>query len=258
MKGFIFDVEFMWGFQARVAGMSKSSPSFSFPPPTVILGAIAEPVAKRLKAGEGDYVNTISRLSKSLLALGMKSLNFIPLKYQDLNRVLALRTSGGVHYPSPNPGEIYASFDAPARGKTSTSSIDDRPPSLRVFVVFKDDIVKAEDIWKIKRIGSKESLVSVVDVISGEPSVINSGTIETDYSYPVIDNLKVVSSDGMWISEHYVSPYDLSDSPALLYSKGLGTQYKIGLPFRRFSAEIELHGWVGYKLNNEVVVGRNV
>ncbi|EZQ01516.1 CRISPR-associated protein Cas5 [Candidatus Acidianus copahuensis] len=257
MIGLIFDVEFMWGFQARVAGMSKSSPSFSFPPPTVILGALAEPVARRLKAGEGNYVNTIAKLSKSLLALGIKSLNFIPLKYQDLNRVLALRTSDNVRYPSPNPGEVYASFDAPARGKTSTSSIDGRPPTLRVFMVFKDDIVKVEDIWKIKRIGSKESLVSVIDVVSGEPTVIR-GDIETDYSYPISNAIQVIDTDGTWISEHFVSPFDLSDSPAVLYSKGLGVQYNIGLPFRDLSVKLRLNGWVGYKLNNEVVVGRNV
>ncbi|MEM4886214.1 MAG: type I-A CRISPR-associated protein Cas5a, partial [Thermofilum sp.] len=69
MKGFLADVEFIWGFQSRVVGMSKSSPSFLLPPPTTVLGAIAEAYARRKGLSEGRASATMTELAKDLLLL---------------------------------------------------------------------------------------------------------------------------------------------------------------------------------------------
>ncbi|MEM4563555.1 MAG: type I-A CRISPR-associated protein Cas5a, partial [Thermofilum sp.] len=126
MKGFLADVEFIWGFKSRVVGMSKSSPSFLLPPPTTVLGAIAEAYARRKGLSEGRASATMTELAKDLLLLTYKPFNAVPLSYQDLNRILAVRTSAGVSYPSTK--DPYGSYDAPARGKTILSTVDERPP----------------------------------------------------------------------------------------------------------------------------------
>ena len=136
MKGYLVDVEFIWGFQCRIAGLSKTSPSFLYPPPTTFLGALAESMAKREGIGEEKGKQLISVLCESLLAFGVRPLNAIPVKYEDLNRIIAIRIRGGKYYPRTD--NLFASFDSPARGKTILSSIDSEPPRLRFFLVVKN------------------------------------------------------------------------------------------------------------------------
>lgn len=259
MKGFLVDIEFMWGFQSRVVGMSKSSPSFALPPPTTVLGAIAEAYARRKGQGEGDAPGTLRNLAGNLLALAYKPLNAIPLTYQDLNRIIAIRVSGGISYPSPL--DPYGSFDAPARGKTILSTVDGRPPALRVFAVFKDAAdVTAEDLWKIKRVGSKESMVSVVDVVEREPEVLKGVEVETDYLLPLTPEIEgsLGSRSGL-LELEFVSVYDLrSGEPAAeLYLKGKTLRHVVGLPLLRDrKVRVKLPaGYAGYKIGEEVAVG---
>jgi hypothetical protein len=56
MIGFLIDLEFVWGFQSKVVGYSKSSPAFTYPPPTTFLGAVAEVLRRSTRWGsrKGD------------------------------------------------------------------------------------------------------------------------------------------------------------------------------------------------------------
>ncbi len=260
MKGFLFDVEFMWGFQARVAGMSKSSSSYSFPPPTTILGALAESYSKSRGLSESRSTQTIIELSKKILALGYRSINAIPITFQDLSRVLALGSRGGINYPSTR--DVYGSFDAPARGKTVMSSIDNNerpaPPRLRVMIVLRNGAdINSEDIWKIRRIGSRESLVSVINVIEKVPEVIK-GHVKTNYSLPLVDGIEEIDSEGHFNDLYFVPLLGkpLLDAPSKLYLESNVIKYRVGVPYRDYYIKVKLPpGYVGYKIDQEVIVG---
>lgn len=257
MKGFLFDVEFDWGFQARVAGMSKTSPSYIFPPPTSILGALSEAYARRKGLSESKSVETMQKLSNRLLTLAYKPLNAIPITFQDINKIVAIRFAGGFEYPSAK--DVYGSFDAPARGKTFLSSIDNQAPKLRVMLVLKDnsDIV-AEDIWKIKRIGSKESMTSVVNIIEAPPKIIREVPITTQYLFPVIEGLKF-EKDGEYVEQYFVPiiGQPIVKSPSTLYLESVAIKHVIGIPFRNFIFRVGKlpKGFVGYEINGEVAIG---
>jgi len=261
MRGFLFDVEFMWGFQTRIAGMSKTSLSYIFPPPTTVLGSLAEPYSKRRKLSEGRSVQTMINLSRNLLALGYRFVNAIPVAFQDLNRVFALGTRGGIKYPSTK--DVYGSFDAPARGKTILSSIDNdelpsAPPRLRVMMVFKENAdIDVRDIWEIRRIGSRESLVSVVDVVEKSPRIIRD-YVTTKHLLPLINGIEIIDEEGEFSDLFFVPLLGnpLIDSPPKLYLESYVVKHRIGIPYHDYYIKIKLpSGYVGYEINQEVVVG---
>jgi len=280
--GFIVDLEFTWGFQCRVAGLSKTSPSFYYPPPTVILGGIAESIARKHNIGENDGKKLIPMLSRNLLAIGVKPLNCIPITYQALSRIIAVREAGGVRYPTPDPKYILKSFDAPARGHTLLSTVEDDAPQMKLFAVFKGDEIKfgekvfklsENDFWRIHRLGSKESLVSVLDVVEVDDSTLNkirNATIETTYSFPIGDafDVKIVGRPkGLWVEEEYINPfkvegYDERENPVVNYMFGKKL-IKFKVPLRSFgdfmekpTCKLEIRGnIVAYEYKGEVVIG---
>jgi len=219
MLGFVFDVEFIWGFQAKIVGYSKTSPSFHYPPPTTILGAIAEQLAKENKIGENKGKEIIPKLSQNLLALGIKPLNCIPVKFSDINRLIAIRKTGEGDYP--NPRDPYGSFDAPAVGKTLLAPLDGEAPKLRIAIVFKDEkiqldqknelVLRKENFWGIHRLGTKESIVSVCNVIESTPEQKRNTRIETQYSFPLLDGVETIEYIvPRWVSETLINPYNLT------------------------------------------------
>jgi CRISPR-associated protein Cas5a/b/c len=226
MIGLIVDVEFVWGFQARVVGLSKTSPSFYYPPPTTFLGAVAEVIAKENNIGEDVGKLIIDELSRNLLALGLRPLNCVPIKYEDLNRIIMIRVSGN-EIKSPLPTKPYDSFDSPARGKTILSSLDKNPPRIRWLMVFKSDEMKVvnsilrskideislkeEHLWKIQRIGSKESRVSVINVKKlKRPDLQYSekGYVITNYSFPLSSLSNGDEIVRRWENEVYINPFE--------------------------------------------------
>ncbi len=256
MKGFLVDIEFMWGFQARVVGMSKTAPSFPLPPPTTILGAIAEVYARKKKLSESYSATTMKELARNVLTLTYKPLNAIPLTYEDLNRIIAVRIAGGIKYPSTL--DPYGSFDAPARGKTILSALDNNPPILRVLAVFKDSAdLSSEDLWKIKRIGSKESLVCVVDVKEEKPEILR-GVISTDYMLPLTREIEQSLIDrGGSIELEFVPVTSLATgrSPSEEYLECRTLKHLVSLPLQR-KVKVRLPtGYVGYKIKEEVAIG---
>ncbi len=256
MKGFIFDVEYCWGFQARIAGMSKTSPSYLFPPPSSILGAIADPYSRRKRRSESEGISTMIELSKHTVSLTFRSINAIPISFQDLSRIIAIRTSGGEEYPSTV--NVYGSFDAPARGKTILSSIDNKPPLIRIVLIIDYDLI-ADDLWRIKRIGSKESLVSVVNVEEVQVTKIGK-EVTTKYATPIVDGIQVVEK-GEFVEQFYV-PVEkgkLIDSPSKMYLESNAVKYKIGIPYRDYELRVKLNNeYAAYKVGEEEVIGVEV
>ena len=267
MKGFIVDTEFVWGFQARVIGLSKTPPPFYYPPPSTFLGALAESISRRENLGEKEGLKVIEKLSENLLAIGLRPLNCMPLRFEDMNRIIAIKITKGKHYP--NPKDIAGSFDSPARGKTMLVSLDGNPPTIRWFLVFKEDHIvvdkkriglEKDNFWKIHRLGSKESRVSVMNVIEFVPQV-TSGRQVTYYSFP-LDLAKMLDKRGKWENETYINPFNLkyteTENPLKNYLLQKNTRVftlpMLDIGERNPYCIIEAN--VIYKYNNEVLVGR--
>ena len=222
MIGFLIDLEFVWGFQSKVVGYSKSSPAFTYPPPTTFLGAVAEVLAKKHSLGEQEGRSVIKALSDKLLAIGVRPLNCIPLKFADINKVIAVRLTGGKQYPSPE--DPYGSFDAPAHGRTVLSlvSTNGEGPILRYFLALSDDGIRVRgggtvrleegDLWEIHRLGSKESLVAITEVKCFTPKV-RDGRVTTYYSFPLIEGgeVRLQNYKPKWILEKAINPFKLTN-----------------------------------------------
>lgn len=264
MIGYIADYEFSWGFQARIVGLSKTSPSFYYPPPTTFLGALAESVAKDFGIPESRGRNLMAKISENLLAIGWKAMNCIPIKYSDINRIVSIRVSGEAGL-CPDPQNLNKSFDSPARGKTILCSVDGEAPKIRWFIVLKNDVIEFDgkkiriddsSFWKIHRLGSKESVVSAVNV---ERVAVDQkeGVVYTTYSYP-IEGVKEIDRQGRWEFEVYINPYEpsLPDPLSNYFSGNKAKAFRI--PILRVTApesKVQLLDCVAYKSNGEVVIG---
>ncbi len=271
MIGFLIDVEFVWGFQSKVVGYSKTSPSFTYPPPTTILGAIAEYLAKENVLGEKIARDIIPKLSNNLLAIGLRPINCLSIKFSDLNRLIAIKLTGGTLYPISS--DLSSSFDAPATGKTILASLDEKPPKLRIYLVFKDIsagkignkelIIDEHAMWSIHRLGSKESIVSVIEVKKFEPQKLTTEEIETQYSFPLMNGITVIDPpiSQKWLQEILIDPLSLSFYDPV-------TQYLFGQKTIRFylpiletlgkppTYRLKVSGNVcGYKYGDEVLIG---
>lgn len=266
---YLFEVEFCWGFQARIVGFSKTSPSFYYPPPTTILGAIAESIAREHGLGEHKGKELISALSKNLRAIGVKPLNFMPVKYEDINRIIAIKKTREKYYPDPS--DLKGSFDSPATGKTMCSPLTDDAPKLRVFLVFNSADIEFDDkkfnlsqdaFWKIHRLGTKESVVSVLNVEVLTPTIEREKTVVTNYSFPLMSGVTQKQIlDGRWEQEEYLDPFKLDMYYPLKYHKGEDViTYLIPimtLPIVEPEHVVSLSGdCVLYKVREERVIGQ--
>ncbi len=263
--GYIIDVEFVWGFQARVVGLSKTNPSYLYPPPTTFIGALASSIAKRKYLGEKEGRELMVKLCKSLEAIAFRPLNCIPIRYEDINRIITIKVAGGIKYP--NPKKVRESFDSPARGKTSLISLDENPPCIRYAVIFKEDKVtrdiNKEDFYSINRLGSKESVVSVIDVMEHDDiEIINNSREITSYSFPLTSNnvLKKIISP-KWEYEIYIDPRTIhasaSYNPLEIYRKFSHVKiFRIPVLTDILSKpQVYVECKTCYKIGREVIIG---
>ena len=220
MLACVVDIEFAWGYQCNVIGLSRSPTPYLYPPPSTFLGAIAESLAKKYGLGEDVIMSSkvIKELSVNLCAIAFRPLNFVPTKSVSLERIIAIKITGGKLYPTP--ADITASFDAVKRGLTLASPLEDSSPTIRLIVVFKENTITinsksiklSDDImWHMHRLGSRESIISVTSVYSTNNvrSYANS-KILTRYCFPEALGVKLLQASGIWKIESYVNPYDLS------------------------------------------------
>jgi len=274
MIGYIADIEFVWGFQSRIAGLSKTSPSFYYPPPTTFLGSLAESISKKENIGEDRGRSLIPTLSKELLAIGLRPLNCVPIKYEDINRIIVIR-KGTDLFPNPLTREGRKRlFDSPGRGKTLLSSLDGEAPKIRWFIVFKSNSLRfegdkleltEEHLWGIHRLGSKESRVSVIDVKVSDKLLTAKGRVISNYSFQVNKGIKPIGvKQERWIGEVYMDPYNLKaydriENPVSGYLQG----EKLSLfmvPILVTTPPEYLvettHEIMAYAMENEVILGR--
>ncbi len=279
MKAFIVDMEFDWGFQARIIGLSKTAPSYDYPPPTTFLGAIAESLARKYWLSERTWPHFLKALTSNLLALGVRPLNCTPLTFMDINRIISIRRAGKEWYPSAQ--YIYKSFDAPARGKTIFSPLEYDAPRLRWFIIFKSNNIKVkdkelildtEDFWRIHRLGSKESRVTVVKVneVSDKVETCMKCEARTNYSFPIINGIIDPLDEffGTWIYVTWVNPFRIAEMKVSMFKAYMERKaisaFKAPIletRFSRYSHLVKLSNWASlyyYEEDEgyEAVVGR--
>jgi len=278
MKGFIVDIQFIWGFQSRIIGLSKTNPSFYYPPPTTFLGALSAVIAKRYSFGEKKGLKVIEALSQNVLAIGLRPMNCIPLKYQDINRIIAVRIRSGKLYPIVK--DPWGSFDSPARGKTILSSLDDDPPTIRWFIIFEKEEISVDNeeipisnkyFWEINRLGSKESVVSVKNVqeIIESDLKMHDNRVITNYSFPLDNGVNPRDAiEESWVREIYLNPrkgilYRKDENPLTYYLKGEKTSVYY-LPILSIGGEeikppkyevIVSRPFTAYQFGEEVIIG---
>lgn len=235
VAAYVIDTEFVWGFQARVAGLSKTSPSFTYPPPTTFLGALAESISRREALGESSFTRILNQLAADLMAVAVRPINCVPIKFQDINKIVAIKETGGKLYP--DPANLKGSLDAPARGKTILVSLNDEAPKLRWVIAWagpkevnagtKQTNVNEKHFWGIHRLGSKESVVTVTSVKQVEAEILPHNSLGqvtvTKYSIPVnlVDSAEVI--EGEWVIETFANPHKPfrdGESPASRYVLG--------------------------------------
>jgi len=271
MIGILLDTEFAWGFQARVIGLSKTTPSFHYPPPTTFLGSLAEAIARKSCLGEDKGREIAVMLGEKVFALGVRPINCIPIKYSDINRIISIKITSGELCPDPK--DFAKSFDSPARGKTLMMSYGENPPVLRWLLVLDDDklnfngkIFSLSDkkyLWAIHRLGSKESRVSVLNVDVVENIEKNWGVVVTKYSFPIIEGVTPEEQlQVRWIYESYTDPrkleYDKTENPLANYMMGENL-VTYSIPIKEtgdpeFRVRVNKPA-VAYKIGDEYVVG---
>ncbi len=237
LKAYVVDVELTWGYQVGIAGLSKSQPTYLYPPPTTILGAIAEAIGRKEELGEASFSKIYSALTKDLVAVNIRPLNYIPIRYKDISRILMVTYKTGQQLLYPTPKDIGKSFDAPSRGKTIASPLKiGEPPKLRIILIWRkmprlklknNTVLLSEKyLWRIHRLGSKESIVSVTNVIPCKVSIITERCTSTRYSFPLrsVEIFNLLS--GKLVFETYSDPF-VGDLGSVSYVKGKTITYAV-------------------------------
>ncbi|NPA85908.1 MAG: type I-A CRISPR-associated protein Cas5 [bacterium] len=267
--GFLVEVEFDWGYQCKVAGLSRGSAAYLYPPPTSILGALAESIARKEGLGEKQGLAVLDELGKHLLALGIRPVNCMPIKFSDISRIITVKITSGQRFPHP---ELH-SFDAPAIAKTMLSpvTVDEKAPLLCIVLVFdtekivvdkREILLEEEYFWRIHRIGSKESRVSVLEVKEKEAEIVQQKNLVLRASFPLM-GVDVKQEYGRWLTEVYLDPASLNYRRTLsacyqCFTSEQFIAYKLPVlePGKEPQCIVELEKGAAYKVENEVVVGR--
>lgn len=190
-----------WGWKLNVVPFSKSRPPLVVPPPSSLIGALAYPLGRLLRFPETrGNLSWAESLRRGLVYVGLRvDAPLVP--YFDLNRI---------HFFYRGKEKS----DAVAVGKTYVLSVSRFPPTITLCYVA--DLGRVEEAlgcvdarnvlveaaWGITRVGSRESLVSPLEVVFGEARVVSEVRRgETAFSFM---KKAAAAVDGAFIVEEVV------------------------------------------------------
>ncbi len=179
-------LEAQWGWSVRVPGASVGGSSLPLPPPSTLVGALANPIARLLRWGEvtvegkAVYSSTL-KLARHLEAAGARVVRGVAVLFNDPLKV--------TNIPYLRPSNRFNRdlwFSLQAMGAYSAPSVE-----LEAVLVFNDSVLKEgvneEKIeaaaWSISRLGCKEGIVHVKNVVIGEALEVTGGS--TPYYAPI-------------------------------------------------------------------------
>ncbi len=202
--------EYHWGFWIRSPGTSKYQSATPLPPPTTLIGALAYPLVKKgvLKLdGQQIKGETIKLEKNSILSPAMviekyvvcasAYLDNIAIIWEDLskyNTILFHETTkseedeilaGGRRYTMKfRTGAIPVGKVFYPSGVLTAAFLIDDSMSKVVDGNFENELVKAA--WEMTRIGSRESIISVIDVKLSEATPTKDRKLKTRYYFPAV------------------------------------------------------------------------
>ncbi len=177
-------IELHWGYSVKHPFFSASQPSFRFPPPTTLIGALAFAIASReigteiLVEKDGLYSYT-AELLDDIPWVAYRFLSIDPAciaETRDLTRVLI---APYVRRDNVYPGSPYV-WAVQIHGKVYAPATE-----IEILYIVRDSIAgkAARCAWGIARLGTKESIASVRSVELLEVGTVASDVIETSYSF---------------------------------------------------------------------------
>ena len=173
-----------WGFAVRLQPQSKMRETFIYPPPTTLIGALSYPLMRQsegrkevIQISMGKIVSSADHLRRLLKAVAASFIG-----------------GRGLTYGS------YLKVNRNYRGK-----IEQAITALPVNIilgrsdVFLDVVYILDSVdesilragWGITRIGSRESIFSTEEVLSGEERKRRGKSVETRFSFEIKPNIQV-------------------------------------------------------------------
>ncbi|HLI46854.1 MAG TPA: type I-A CRISPR-associated protein Cas5a [Geobacterales bacterium] len=160
MKAFVISLRFHWGYSIRTYFASKMSDAYLIPPKSSIIGAIARSISARNGSRVEYYIKDSKVMGSSALAYENTikdyaiKLEGYPLRFNTLLRLLV--------YPY-----WVTKFDI-EKGESNFFNVVETGmvsyPGGLIRLLLVSETLEKEDLFSIIRLGSKESITSVVKI----------------------------------------------------------------------------------------------
>lgn len=179
----LVEIVFSWGFMVHSPHASGSKHALPYPPPSTLIGALANPYARSKRNAEILLIN--DKFYNPAFQLIPDIVSYSALGYIDGYAVIHEDPNRSVIYPYMRPEnreEEKNWFAVYSVGKTFVQG-----RAVIAYIVDKNHVDELSRIaWGIHRIGSKEGIVAVKDVITiKEPEVMDLHVVETLFPAPV-------------------------------------------------------------------------
>lgn len=208
----LVEVQYHWGYWIRVPYTSKFQSSFSLPPPTTLIGALSYYLAKtgvlkhryshvkgevlivKEKRKKPDFYSPAFLLEKSAIAVCASLKDGAGFVRDDINKYITLLYQEKIKEKNGTPRRYLMKYRSGAIqcGKVYC-------PSGRMELIYLFDEEKLKEVidgnvrntileaaWNICRLGSKESIVSVINaqIFRLKYSEVQEGETKTRFYFP--------------------------------------------------------------------------
>lgn len=176
MKAFLVTLKFHWGYSIRSFFVSKATESYTIPPLSSVLGA----VVRGIMVSQGSRIENIksgSLIASTVLAY-MDDIKYyaVSLEYKPMRFVTLVRSSTTPYHlldidvkntvakiakRETDFKSAVAEFFAPIENGMASYP----GGIMRLFLIVNEQKIRKEHLYSISRLGSKESVASVYDVM---------------------------------------------------------------------------------------------
>jgi CRISPR-associated protein Cas5 subtype I-A len=203
MKAYLVTLRFHWGYSIRNYFASRVTDTYIVPPLNTVIGALAMANCAR----NGIHIENVSGASNAKnFASRIKYAAFM-LKYRPIKFTSLLRYSTSIYWLTAHDiqrgTKPYRLFNAMQFGFNSYLN-----GIMNMLIV--TDLDKA-DLYSITRLGSKESIISVLDVkeVTGKNiSKVNKGTLVKNITF----SFNKDSAESI-IGNFFMQPADIATTP---------------------------------------------
>lgn len=234
MKAVTALIRFFYGYSVKAPGQTSAKEPMPYPSPTTLIGALAASIGRARGAPE---VITLKKKPASFAAslLGRVAwaapalLADTAIPFKSIIRQLT------VPYQRGRPLEVTLRL---AFSATTLGWMHYDGKALLTYIVTDDFAAEASrHAWGITSLGSKESLIEVLDVAAGDVSISNASTITTPYPIPS-ECVEEVKGELVPYIPPETSSYIRKGSPSLKYwyvprGRGYGGHLTVHTPMIR-------------------------